>query len=173
MAISLYDASVRSFLQVVGSVEAFLDKGAKHLVEKGVDVNSIVETSLYPDMLPFRFQLASVAHHSLGAIAGVRAGLFGPPDAPPISDYAGLQALIKATREGLQALSADEINGYEGKDVLFKFGTFQVPFLAEGFLMSFSLPNVHFHATTAYDILRTQGVPLGKRDYMGAMRVKT
>jgi hypothetical protein len=64
------------------------------------------------------------------------------------------------------------VNGFEGKDVMFEFGETKLPFTAEGFLMSFSLPNLHFHATTAYDILRTKAVPLGKRDYMGPMRIK-
>jgi hypothetical protein len=61
----------------------------------------------------------------------------------------------------------------EGKDVVFEIGGRKMPFTAEGFLMSFSLPNFYFHAATAYDILRMKGVPLGKRDFMGQMRMKT
>ena len=57
-------------------------------------------------------------------------------------------------------------------EVLFQFGEMKMPFTAEGFLLSFSIPNLHFHATTAYDILRMKGVPLGKRDYMGQPRLK-
>ena len=70
------------------------------------------------------------------------------------------------------AQNIKEVEAYEGKDVIFKFGQAAMPFTAEGFLMSFSLPNLHFHATTAYDILRTKGVPLGKRDYLGPLRLK-
>ena len=69
-------------------------------------------------------------------------------------------------------MTPDEINALEGKDVLFQFGDMKMPFTAEGFLLSFSVPNLHFHATTAYDILRMKGVPLGKRDYMGRPRMK-
>ena len=65
------------------------------------------------------------------------------------------------------------MNALSGKDVTFQIRDFKMPFTSEGFLMSFSLPNFHFHATTAYDILRTKGVPLGKRDYLGALRMKT
>jgi hypothetical protein len=72
----------------------------------------------------------------------------------------------------MEALKPDEVNALEGKDVAFQFGETKVPFVAETFLLSFSLPNFHFHATTAYDILRSRGVPLGKRDYMGRMRIK-
>ena len=73
----------------------------------------------------------------------------------------------------LKAMSPDEVNALSGKDVVFQMRDFKVPFTAENFILSFSLPNFHFHATTTYDILRTKGVPLGKRDYMGALRMKT
>ena len=65
-----------------------------------------------------------------------------------------------------------DVNALEGKDVSFQFRDTKIPFVAENFLLSFSLPNFHFHATTAYDILRSKGVPLGKRDYMGKLRLK-
>ena len=74
-------------------------------------------------------------------------------------------------KAGLLALTPDEVNALEGKKVVFRMPNFEIPFTAEGFLMSFSLPNLHFHATTAYDILRANGAPLGKRDYLGAMRI--
>ena len=65
------------------------------------------------------------------------------------------------------------INALEGKDVVFQLGERKMPFIVENFLMSFSMPNLHFHATTAYDILRMTGAPIGKRDYLGQMRMKT
>jgi hypothetical protein len=65
------------------------------------------------------------------------------------------------------------VNTLEGKDVVFEVRDMKLPFTAEGFLLSFSLPNFYFHATTAYDILRTKGVPLGKRDFLGKMRLKS
>ena len=71
MAISLYDISVASFLQTLGGVAGFLDKGLSHCETAGIDLNELVETRLRPDMLPFRFQVIAVAHHSLGAIEGV------------------------------------------------------------------------------------------------------
>ena len=89
---------------------------------------------------------------------------------PPL-DYAGLQKVIADASEALRQLTPAEVNALEGKDVLFQVRDIKLPFKAEGFLLSFSLPNFHFHATTAYDILRMKGVQLGKRDYMGKMRV--
>ena len=171
MAISLYDVSVANFIQTVGAVSAFLDKGLAWAKENGHDPEALVETQLAGDMLPFRFQIASVVHHSAGAIAGVKAGVFRPPGAVE-GDYAALQASVAAALADLKAQSRDEIDALEGKDVVFKLGERGLPFTAENFLMTFSLPNLHFHATTAYDILRQKGAPLGKRDYLGGMRLK-
>lgn len=127
---------------------------------------------LAPDMFPFRFQIISVAHHSAGAWEGVKKGEFLPPNAAQHLDYAGLQGLVADALASLKAVTPDEVNAYEGKDVVFKLGERQMPFLAEGFLMSFSLPNVYFHAATAYGMLRAKGAPIGKRDFMGMPRIK-
>ena len=172
MAISLYDVSVGSFLQTLGAVSGFLDRGLAHCRDNNLDPEEIVETRLYGDMLPFRFQLISVAHHSAGAIEGVKKGLFTPPaEARPLN-YVELQGLVADAREQLAKLTAAEVNALEGGDMLFQIRDFKVPFTAENFLMSFSMPNFFFHATTAYDILRSKGVPLGKRDFMGELRMK-
>ena len=173
MTLSLYDACVPSFLQIVGAVEGFLAKGAAHCKEKGIDPNSLVEERLYADMLPLSFQVRSVASHSIGAIRGAKAGQFSPGGPAPAIDYAGLQKLMTETREALQAVKPEDVNACAGKDVLFSVRDIKLPFTAEGFLQTFSLPNFFFHATTAYDILRHKGVPLGKRDFMGKMRLKT
>ncbi|MGO9235899.1 MAG: DUF1993 family protein [Methylocella sp.] len=172
MSISLYDVSVASFLQTLGGVAGFLQRGLEHCRDNNIDPSEIVETRLYGDMLPFRFQIVSVAHHSLGAIEGVQRGQFAPPGETPPHDYAALQKLVADARDGLLRLTSDEVNALEGGEVVFQIRDFKMPFTAEGFLMSFSLPNFYFHATTAYDILRSKGVPLGKRDYMGQMRMK-
>ena len=102
---------------------------------------------------------------------GVKQGLFSPATEMPPLDYAGLQKVITDATEALQQLAPADVNALEGKDVLFQVRDIKLPFKAEGFLLSFSLPNFHFHATTAYDILRMKGVQIGKRDYMGKMRV--
>lgn len=173
MAISLYDSSVACFLQTLGGVEGFLSRGLAHCTEKNVDPNEVVEARLFPDMLPFRFQVLAVTYHSIGAIRGAQAGLFTPPGQSPPLDYAGLQKAVTEAREALQQLAPADVNALEGKDVIFQIRDMKMPFTAEGFLQSFSLPNFYFHATTAYDILRVKGVPLGKRDFLGKMRLKT
>ncbi len=172
MAIALYDISVANYLQTLAAVIGVLEKGLEHFTANKVALGEIVETRLFPDMLPFRFQLQSVAHHSLGAIEGMKKGLFLPPAPGPAYDYRGLQQLVADAREALQKVTPAEVNALEGKDVVFQIRDFKVPFTAAGFILSFSLPNFYFHATTAYDILRMKGVPIGKRDYMGPMRLK-
>ena len=172
MAISLYDATVANYLQTLEAVVGFLETGREHFKANQVDLDQVVETRLVPDMLPFRFQLQSVAHHSLGAIEGVRKGVFGPPPPAPAYDYPALQTLVGDTLETLRKVTPAEVDALEGKDVAFQIRDFKMPFTAEGFLLSFSLPNFYFHATTAYDILRMKGAPIGKRDFMGPMRLK-
>ncbi|MEH6588984.1 MAG: DUF1993 domain-containing protein [Halioglobus sp.] len=171
MAISLYDISISSYLQFLGATKGFMARGAAHAQENGIDLATIVDKRLYPDMLPFSFQVISVFHHSLGAINGVRSGVFSPPPAMAGIDYAGLQGLVDQAIEELGAVTRDEVEGFEGKAMKFQMGDFEMPFKTEDFLLSFSLPNFYFHITTAYDILRMEGVPLGKLDFMGAVKV--
>lgn len=173
MSISLYDAVAPGYLQILGGVAGFMDKAAHHASASGIDLEEIVETSLFPDMLPFKWQIQFTTAHSVGAIEGVKAGVYHPPrETLPPDDFAGLQKLVADTRATLSAYTRDEIEGLTGKDVFFALGQNKLPFAAEGFLFSFAIPNFHFHATTAYDILRSKGVPLGKRDYLGHLQLK-
>ena len=172
MKLSLYEASVPGYVQTLTAVSGFLDKGLAHCRENSMDPEAMAETRLYADMLPLRFQIHSVVHHSLGTIEAMHSGVFRPPGDLPQDDYAALQALVLRTREALQQCQPDAINAREGAEIIFEFRKNKLPFTAEGFLLSFSLPNFYFHATTAYDILRSKGVPLGKRDYLGALRMK-
>lgn len=172
MATTFHDLSVRCYVQALTGVEGFLAKGLSHCQAHGTDPSEIVETRLWPDMFPFSFQLWSVAHHSLGAIRGIEEGVFTPPPPIPTLDYAGWQKVVSDARDTLAAMTPLAVNALEGRDIMFRFGDFKLPFVAEDFVLSFSLPNLHFHAATAYDILRMKGVPLGKRDYTGPMRIK-
>jgi len=172
MAISLYDISVASYLQTLDAANGFLEKGRKHFEGAGVELDEVVETRIYPDMAPMRFQVVSVKHHSLGALEAAAAGVFAPPPSLPDLGYAELQKLVVEARDGVAALSRDEVDALAGREVVFRIGDRAIPFVAEDFIQSFSLPNFYFHATTAYDILRMKGVPIGKRDFMGPLRIK-
>lgn len=172
MAISFYDMTVPAFQQTLGAMEKVLERGLTHAREKGVDPQELAEVRLFPDMMPLRFQIVSVAHHSRGALDAAKSGVFSPPSGKSGIDYAGLQALVAETRAALAALSPDAVNALEGNEIVFHLGDRQLPFTAVGFLQSFSLPNFYFHATTAYDILRHKGVSLGKRDFLGRLQIK-
>ena len=172
MSISLYDLTVPNYLQTLGAVSGYLAKGAAFCEEQGTDPNEIVVARVIGDMLPFSFQIASVAHHSLGAVEGVQAGAFYPPKDPGTYTYADLRKLVEDAKAGLEKVTPDALNACEGKDIVFHLGKHQLPFTAENFLLSFSFPNFYFHAATAYDILRARGVKIGKTDFLGKMRMK-
>ena len=173
MPFSLYDATVANFLQGLAALEAILSRAQPHFAHQGTALDEIVRARLAPDMLPFSFQIVSAAHHSMGAINGARQGLFKPPSAPEGLDFAGLRALAAQAHQGLGQLSRDEVNALEGADMVFQLGERRLPFRVEDFLLSLSVPNFYFHMTTAYDLLRLHGMPLGKRDYLGRLRLKT
>lgn len=172
MALSLSDISIAPFSQTLGAVAGYLKKGAEYCQANGISLDEIVATRIYPDMAPFRFQVLSVAQHTMGALRGVQDGEFITTTDRPEMNYAALQALIDEAKAYVAGLSRESIDQLLGKEVIIKFGSKPVPFTAEGLLMSFSLPNLHFHATTAYDILRIKGVPVGKADYTGRLQLK-
>lgn len=172
MPITLYDAFVPGCRQIVGSTLALIEKAQQHCAETGCAPEEIAGASLHPAMLPLGFQIKSVAQHSAGAIEGVRAGQFNPMGGEMPADFAGMKAMLEKAEAGLAAVTADEMEDLIGRDMLFEMPGLKLPFTAEGFLLSFSQPNFYFHAATAYGILRARGVGLGKRDFLGALRVK-
>jgi len=173
MAFSLYAAIVPSYRQVLAAVGGLLVKAEAFCVEKGLAPSELIQARLAPDMLPFAYQVKSTAVHSLGAIEGVRQGVFSPDMTPPPETFAALSTRIAATITALDAVTAAEVDGFVGRDMRFVFGERRMEFTAENFLLSFSLPNFFFHATTAYDILRWQGLAIGKRDFIGRLRLKS
>ncbi|MDP1737179.1 MAG: DUF1993 domain-containing protein [Caulobacter sp.] len=173
MTISLYDITVGQYLQTVDAAAGFLERGLKHCTDEGANPDDLVGKRLAGDMLPLSFQVSSIAHHSIGAIEAVQAGVFQATGGPAMPEtYAGLIKIVADAQAALRALTPDAVNALAGKDVTFEFGPTKMPFTAEGFLLSFSLPNFYFHASTAYDVLRANGVPLGKRYFLGQLKLK-
>jgi len=173
MSFSLYAATIPSFQQILGAISGLLDKAEAFCVEKGIAAQDLIQTRLAADMLPLAYQVKSTAVHSLGAIEGVRKGVFSPDITPPPETFAALKARIAETLTALEKIDSAEIDGFLGRDMRFAFGNNHRDYTAENFLLSFSLPNFYFHATTTYDILRWKGLPIGKRDLMGKTRTKT
>jgi hypothetical protein len=173
MAFSLYAATIPSYRQILGAVAALLVKADSFCTEKGVAPQDIIHARLADDMQPFAYQIKSTAVHSLGAIEGVRKGVFSPDMTVPPDTFAGLTARINDTITALERIDASEIESFIGRDVRFVFGERHVDYAAENFLLSFSQPNFYFHATTTYDILRWKGLQIGKRDFIGQTRKKS
>ena len=173
MAFSLYAATVPSYLQILGAVSGLIDKAEAFCTEQKIAPADLIQARLAEDMLPFAYQVKSTAVHSLGAIEGVRQGVFSPDMTPPPDTFAALKARLAQATSALQAVKPAEIESFIGRDMCFKFGERRIDFTAENFLLSFSLPNFYFHAATAYDILRWKGVKIGKRDFMGRLAIKS
>ena len=170
MSVSFYDASVGSYLQILEGTAGVMALGRTYAEENGLDLQEVVMTRLREDMMPFHFQVVSTAHHAWGAIQGIQRGEFSPPSFEFDQDYAGLQALIEEARSGLAALDRADVEALEEGNLVFKLGKNEIPFTAKNFLLSFSLPNFYFHATTTYDILRMAGAPVGKMTFLGPMK---
>ncbi len=173
MATSLYDLSVLSFLQTVKAVGAFLDRASRHCAETGTDPDDFVHARLYDDMAPFHFQIEAAWHHSVWGLEAVKTGVFAPPALVGPVPFADLRAMIGKAEAALETFTPDEVNGWAGRELDLQIGPRRLAFTSETLILSFSLPNFHFHAVTAYDILRMRGVPLGKRDYEGRLRTRT
>jgi uncharacterized protein len=173
MAFSLYEATIPSYRQILSAVGGLLGKAESYCAEQKLAAEEIIQARLAPDMLPFAYQVQSTATHSLGAIEGLRKGVFSPDMTPPPQTFPALKTKIADALAALEAIDAAEIDAFLGRDMRFAFGERQVNYTAENFLLSFSQPNFYFHASTAYDILRWKGVPLGKRDFVGRVRLKT
>ncbi len=172
MAFSLYAATIPSYQQLLGSVSRLLVTAEAFCCEKGVAHEDIIQARLAPDMLPFAYQVKSTAVHSLGAIEGVRQGVFSPDTTPPPETFAALKTRIAETLAALEKIEPAEVDGFLGRDMRFAARGRELEFTAENFLLSFSQPNFYFHATTTYDILRWKGVQIGKRDFVGGLRVR-
>ena len=171
MSSSLYDICIPSFLQALGGIDNVLAKGEQHAADSALDLGELINYRFREDMAPFSFQVVSVWHHSLGAIQGLKKGEFQPP--PKLGDltYRQLRGLVREAAEGLQVESRGDIDTLADKPLMFRVGGSEIPFVAQDFIQSFSLPNFYFHATTTYVVLRHYGVPLGKMDFLGQLRV--
>jgi hypothetical protein len=187
MRTSLYDLSVPTFLQTVSAVGGFLDRTTRHCAETGADLEEVVKARLFPDMAPFHFQIEALTHHAVWGLEAVKTGEFAPPSLVGAMPFADLRAMVGQAVAALEAFTPDEVNSWSGKNLdidLFRpldednastsiWAPQTLAFTSETFLLSFSLPNFHFHAVTAYNILRSRGVPLGKRDYEGRLRTSS
>lgn len=166
MAISMYQISIPAFTRALGNLSAILVKAAAHAEAKKIDPSVFINSRLAPDMFPLARQI-QVATDAVKGCAARLAGIEIPSYADTESTFPELQARIAKTLDFIKSVSATQIEGSEGRTVTLKLRGNDVQFLGLPYLLEFVLPNLYFHVTTAYVILRHNGVEIGKMDYLG------
>ena len=165
MAITLYSGFVPVALQLLTGLKTVLKKAEDHAAAQKWDESVVLGLRLYPDMFPLERQVRQVCTHALGAarVAGV--------DLPNLPDqetsWAGMQSRIDKTVDCLKGLRANQIDGKDDASVTVTIGGQPQTLSGQNYLYHFAMLQVQFHCTTAYDILRAQGITIGKRDYLG------
>ncbi|HTQ73813.1 MAG TPA: DUF1993 domain-containing protein [Burkholderiales bacterium] len=166
MAISMYQASVPRFANILKNLSAILDKAQAHVEARKIDPAALMNFRLYPDMLPMKRQVQIACDTAKGAVARL-AGVEVPRHDDTEETFAELKARIAKTIDLIQTFKPAQIDGSEEKNIHLKLGQREVDFRGMQYLLGHAIPNFYFHVTTAYDILRHNGVDLGKRDYIG------
>ena len=166
MTISMYEASVPVFGQMLGSLASLLEKAAAHAQARSIEPSALLGARLYPDMFPLTRQVqvaCDAAKNGCARISGV--------EAPKYEDNEGsideLKARVAATLAFIGGIPREAIDGQEEREISIPLRDRKLEMKAMPYLLHWVLPNFFFHVTTAYDILRHNGVELGKRDYLG------
>ncbi len=166
MTISMYQASVPRFVNILGNLSNILDKAQALVDAKKIDDAILTNYRLYPDMLP----MATQVRIACDTVKGVVARLAGV-DIPVFEDnektLGELKARIAKTITFVQTFSAGQIDGSEDRAIVVKRGDKETHYKGLQFLLGHATPNFYFHVTTTYNILRHNGVEIGKRDYLG------
>ena len=166
MTLSMYQASVPVFTRMLGNLAAILEKAAAHCEGKKIDPAALVNFRLYPDMFAFAKQVqiaADAAKNGAARLAGAEPPVFEDNE----TTFPQLIERVKKTLAYVNTFRPDQIDGTEEREITLKRGDTVVTYRGQQFLFNRALPNLYFHITTAYDILRHNGVELGKRDYLG------
>ena len=166
MTISMYQASVPRFVNILGNLSAILDKAQAHVDAKKLDQSSLAGFRLFPDMLPLTKQVQIACDTAKGLVARL-AGVEIPVFEDNESSLADLKARIAKTIAFIQTIKPEQLDGTEDNDIVIKRGEKETHYKGMQFLLGHAVPNVYFHVTTTYNILRHNGVEIGKRDYLG------
>lgn len=168
MTLSMYQASLPTIIRQLEAMSAYLGKGEEYAREQGMDVQELLDGRLAPDMhsLPKQVQIATdLAKGGAARLAGQSPPAYADDEAT----IPELRTRLAKTVEYLKTLSPADIDGSEKRPVTLKSGETEFHLEGQGYLLNFVLPNIFFHATTTYAILRNKGVPLGKRDFIGRL----
>ena len=167
MTISMYQASVPLFRTLLGALSKNLDKGAAFCEAKKIDPSVLVNGRLAPDMFPLSRQVQIASDMAKGGVARLT-GVEVPTWADTETTFDELTSRIAKTLSYIDGFTAAQIDGSEGREITLKMGGKETTFTGQRYLIGFVIPNVTFHCTTAYNILRHNGVDVGKKDFLGA-----
>jgi hypothetical protein len=165
LAYTIYEACVPPLTHMLGSYSGFLTKAETFLKEKGIDPASYMDERLYPDMLPLKNQVFIASDMAKGGGARL-AQVEIPKYEDTETSFDELRARLRKTIAFLRGLDAKAFAGSEDRIIHLKFPTREMQFSGTDYLNNFVVPNVYFHVTTGYAILRSKGVPLGKPDFL-------
>ena len=166
MSLSMYDASLPLFIRMLGNLSAILHKAEAYAAERKIEPGVLLNARLAPDMYPLLRQV-QIASDSVKGCAARLAGIDIPSYADSESSFAELQARIAKTQAFLGSVTAAQLAGSEGKSITLNFPGMELKFTGQEYLLHFVLPNFYFHLTTAYAILRHNGLDIGKMDFLG------
>ena len=164
---SMHEISVPIFIRRLSGLSGCLKKAQALYAEKKYDEATLMNYRFYPDMFSFARQVQQATDHARNCTA-LLAGVEAPKMENTEKSLADLAARVDNTIAWLKTINAGQVDGSEGKNVTVKMPDRELKFTGMDLLQHRSLPNFYFHCTTAYDILRHNGVDLGKRDFMGA-----
>lgn len=162
----MHEASVPVFVRAFENLSAILDKAVEYVKANGIDEAELVNARLAPDMYPLSGQIQRASDSAKGAGARL-SGSDNPSFADDETSFPELQARIARTVEYLKGLPPEAFAGAGERDITLNLRRQPVTMKGSAYLLGFALPNVFFHVTTAYGILRHKGVPIGKTDYLG------
>jgi hypothetical protein len=166
MTISMYHASVPVFKQMLGSLSALLEKAEAHATARKIDPVVLLQARLFPDMFPLLRQILVATDFAKGPCARL-AAVDVPKYEDTEQDFAGLQARLAKTIAFIDSLTPAQIDGCEERDISFNAGPNVRVLKGQPYLLNYALPQFFFHVTTAYAILRHNGVELVKKDFIG------
>lgn len=171
MSFSLYDAFVPGCQQILGGLDGLISKGEAHVKEHGLDDSELFEARLAEDMWNLPWHVRAVWMHSAYTFDQMKGGEFTPDFTDVPDSWDTMHAMVADAQAKLAALTPDDVEALADKTIGFVLGGKRLmEFTGANFMLSFNQPNVYFHATTFYDILRHKGVALSKMDFMGPVR---
>ena len=167
MTLSMYQASIPVFKQLLGGLSAVLAKAEAHASAKKIDPNALLQARLYPDMFPLLRQV-QVACDFAKSVSARLAGVEVPSFEDQEASFADLQSRIAKTLAFIDSLTTAQMAGSETRQIVTQAGTPKEKiFTGESYLLNYGLPHFFFHTNTAYAVLRHNGVEVGKKDYIG------